>query len=93
MSRSEPSEAAIWSMIDRHDPHGAVEIGYRLEQHEEMLRGRDIHGEFFTRTPMLPICELDPSLHRDPADWVTSIKLKCGELEKTVDQVSFVWTL
>ncbi|KAL0911696.1 hypothetical protein M5K25_019854 [Dendrobium thyrsiflorum] len=91
MPRSEPNEEAIWTMIDGHDPHGTADMADRLEQHEEMLRGRSVYGEFFVRSSLLPHSELDPSVYEDPAEWVTTIKLQCGDynpLESSIAQVS-----
>ncbi|KAI0507749.1 hypothetical protein KFK09_013877 [Dendrobium nobile] len=91
MPRNEPSEEAIWELIDKHDPRGTANMADRLEQHEEMLRGRSTYGEFFVRSPLLPRSELDPSVYEDPAEWVTTIRLKCGDynpLESTIAQVS-----
>ena len=48
MPSHEPSEGDIWAAIDAHDPHGVAEIDDRLEQHGDMLQGRDMYRDFFS---------------------------------------------
>lgn len=91
MPPREPSEEAIWAAIDSHDPRGDVAISDRLEQYEEMLKGRDIHKGFFIRSPLLPDSSQASLPLDDPKDWITTIRLKCGvynPLDKTVDNIS-----
>ncbi|KAL0907464.1 hypothetical protein M5K25_021877 [Dendrobium thyrsiflorum] len=86
---SEPSEAAIWAAIDRHDPEGSADVRDRLEQHQDMLQGRDTFHGFFTRSPLLPECSEGSVVFEDPDRWVTSLRLQCGEyhpLESSVAQ-------
>ncbi|KAL0907675.1 hypothetical protein M5K25_022099 [Dendrobium thyrsiflorum] len=88
----EPSEAAIWEAIDRHDSQGDADIRDRLEQHEDMLRGRDIFHGFFLRTPLLSVLSPDSVAFDSPAEWVTNIRLQCGEynpVDSTIDQISW----
>lgn len=56
---SEPSEDVIWEAIDRRDRRGTVDVQDRLEQHRDMLQGRDTFHSFFTRFPLLPECSED----------------------------------
>ncbi|KAL0924698.1 hypothetical protein M5K25_005549 [Dendrobium thyrsiflorum] len=89
---SEPSEAAIWAAIDRQDPQGSADVRDRLEQHQDMLRGRDTFHSFFTRFPLLPECSEGSVEFEDPDRWVTSLRLQCGEyhpLESSVVQVGW----
>ncbi|KAL0917613.1 hypothetical protein M5K25_012687 [Dendrobium thyrsiflorum] len=89
---SEPSEAAIWAAIDRQDLQGSAEIQDRLEQHQDMLQGRDTFHSFFARSPLLPECSEDSVVFEDPDRWVTSLRLQCGEyhpLESSVVQVGW----
>ncbi|KAL0909760.1 hypothetical protein M5K25_020657 [Dendrobium thyrsiflorum] len=89
---SEPSEAAIWTAIDSQDPEGSVDVRDRLEQHQDMLQGRDTFHDFFTRSPLLPECSEDSVEFEDPDRWVTSLRLQCGEyhpLESSVAQVGW----
>ncbi|KAL0925857.1 hypothetical protein M5K25_004228 [Dendrobium thyrsiflorum] len=89
---SEPSEAAIWAAIDRHDPEGSADVRDRLEQHQDMLQGRDTFHSFFTRSPLLPECSEGSVVFEDPDRWVTSLRLQCGEyhpLESSVAQVGW----
>ncbi|KAL0907039.1 hypothetical protein M5K25_025577 [Dendrobium thyrsiflorum] len=89
---SEPSEAAIWAAIDRQDPQGSADVQDRLEQHQEMLQGRDTFHSFFARSPLLPECSEDSVVFEDPDRWVTSLRLQCGEyhpLESSVTQVGW----
>ncbi|KAL0913167.1 hypothetical protein M5K25_016606 [Dendrobium thyrsiflorum] len=89
---SEPSEAAIWEVIDRQDPQGSADVQDRLEQHQDMLHGRDTFHSFFTRFPLLPDCSEDSVEFEDPDRWVTSLRLQCGEyhpLESSVVQVGW----
>ncbi|KAL0919501.1 hypothetical protein M5K25_011596 [Dendrobium thyrsiflorum] len=89
---SEPSEDAIWEVIDRHDPQGSVDVQDRLEQHQDMLQGRDTFHSFFTRFPLLPECSENSVEFEDPDRWVTSLRLQYGEyhpLESSVVQVSW----
>ncbi|KAL0912220.1 hypothetical protein M5K25_018182 [Dendrobium thyrsiflorum] len=89
---SEPSEDAIWEVIDRQDSQGSADVRDRLEQHQEMLQGRDTFHDFFTRSPLLPECSEDSIEFEDPDRWVTSLRLQCGEyhpLESSVAQVGW----
>ncbi|KAL0909728.1 hypothetical protein M5K25_020621 [Dendrobium thyrsiflorum] len=89
---SEPSEAAIWAAIDRHDPEGSADVQDRLEQHQDMLQGRDTFHGFFTRSPLLSECSEGSVVFEDPDRWVTSLRLQCGEyhpLESSVAQVGW----
>ncbi|KAL0924902.1 hypothetical protein M5K25_005762 [Dendrobium thyrsiflorum] len=89
---SEPSEAAIWAANDRQDSQGSADVRDRLEQHQEMLQGRDTFHDFFTRFPLLPECSEDSVEFEDPDRWVTSLRLQCGEyhpLESSVAQVGW----
>ncbi|KAL0929035.1 hypothetical protein M5K25_000975 [Dendrobium thyrsiflorum] len=88
----EPSEAVIWDAIDRHDPRGDADVRDRLEQHQDMLQGRDVFHSFFARSPLLPQCSEDSVQFEDPDRWVTSLRLQCGEyhpLESSVAQVGW----
>ncbi|KAL0924898.1 hypothetical protein M5K25_005758 [Dendrobium thyrsiflorum] len=88
----EPSEAAIWEAIDSHDPRGDADIRDRLEQHEDMLRGRDVFRGFFSRSPLLSVLSPDSVAFDNPGEWVTNIRLQCGEfnpVDSTVDQISW----
>ncbi|KAL0912823.1 hypothetical protein M5K25_016232 [Dendrobium thyrsiflorum] len=89
---SEPSEAAIWAAIDRQDPQGSAGVRDRLEQHQDMLQGRDTFHDFFARSPLLPEYSEDSVVFEDPDSWVTSLRLQCGEyhpLESSVVQVGW----
>ncbi|KAL0921484.1 hypothetical protein M5K25_008561 [Dendrobium thyrsiflorum] len=88
----EPSEAAIWDAIDRQDPRGDADVRDRLEQHQDMLRGRDVFHSFFPRSPLLPECPLESVEFGDPSQWVSSLRLQCGEyhpVESSIAPVSW----
>ncbi|KAH0449467.1 hypothetical protein IEQ34_020159 [Dendrobium chrysotoxum] len=92
LTPDEPSEAAIWEVIDRHDPRGDADIRDRLEQHGDMLRGRDTFCGFFSRSPLLSVLSPDSIEFDNPTEWVTSIRLQCGEynpVDSTIDQISW----
>ncbi|KAL0919029.1 hypothetical protein M5K25_011096 [Dendrobium thyrsiflorum] len=89
---SKPSEAAIWEVIDRQDSQDSADVRDRLEQHQDMLQGRDTFHSFFTRFPLLPECIEDSIEFEDPDRWVTNLRLQCGEyhpLESSVVQVDW----
>ncbi|KAL0928752.1 hypothetical protein M5K25_000673 [Dendrobium thyrsiflorum] len=88
----EPSEAVIWDAIDRHDPRGDADVRDRLEQHQDMLQGRDVFHSFFARSPLLPECPPESVGFEDPSQWVSSLRLQCGEyhpLESSIAPVSW----
>ncbi|KAL0922687.1 hypothetical protein M5K25_006694 [Dendrobium thyrsiflorum] len=88
----EPSEAVIWDAIDRHDPRGDADVRDRLEQHQDMLQGRDVFHSFFARSPLLPECPPESVEFGDPSQWVSSLRLQCGEyhpLESSIAPVSW----
>ncbi|KAL0911143.1 hypothetical protein M5K25_019259 [Dendrobium thyrsiflorum] len=88
----EPSEAVIWDAIDRHDPRGDADVRDRLEQHQDMLQGRDVFHSFFARSPLLPECPPESVGFEDPSQWVSSLRLQCGEyhpLENSIAPVSW----
>ncbi|KAL0921556.1 hypothetical protein M5K25_008639 [Dendrobium thyrsiflorum] len=88
----EPSEAVIWDAIDRHDPRGDADVRDRLEQHQDMLQGRDVFHSFFARSPLLPECPPESVGFEDPSQWVSSLRLQCGEyhpLESLIAPVSW----
>ncbi|KAL0910236.1 hypothetical protein M5K25_021196 [Dendrobium thyrsiflorum] len=92
LSPSEPSEDAIWEVIDRQDSQGSVDVRDRLEQHQDMLQGRNTFHSFFTWFPLLPECSEDSVEFEDPDRWVTSLRLQCGEyhpLESSVAQIGW----
>ncbi|KAL0910374.1 hypothetical protein M5K25_021350 [Dendrobium thyrsiflorum] len=88
----EPSEAVIWDAIDRHDPRGDADVRDRLEQHQDMLQGRDVFHSFFARSHLLPECPPESVGFEDPSQWVSSLRLQCGEyhpLESSIAPVSW----
>ncbi|KAI0519110.1 hypothetical protein KFK09_006550 [Dendrobium nobile] len=88
----EPSEDAIWEAIDRQDPQGSIDVRDRLEQHQDMLRGRDIFHDFFARSPLLPELPVGSVSFENPERWVTSLRLQYGEyhpLESSLAQVGW----
>ncbi|KAL0924019.1 hypothetical protein M5K25_004820 [Dendrobium thyrsiflorum] len=88
----EPSEAVIWDAIDRQDPRGDADVRDRLEQHQDMLQGCDVFHSFFSRSPLLPECPPESVEFGDPSQWVSSLRLQCGEyhpLESSIAPVSW----
>ncbi|KAL0912828.1 hypothetical protein M5K25_016237 [Dendrobium thyrsiflorum] len=88
----EPSEDVIWDVIDRHDPRGDADVRDRLEQHQDMLRGWDVFHSFFSRSPLLLESPLELVEFGDPSQWVSSLRLQCGEyhlLESSITPVSW----
>ncbi|KAL0926165.1 hypothetical protein M5K25_004558 [Dendrobium thyrsiflorum] len=88
----EPSEAVIWDAIDRHDPRGDADVRDRLELHQDMLQGRDVFHSFFSRSPLLPECPPESVEFGDPSQWVSSLRLQCGEyhpLESSIAPISW----